>query len=639
VSTNWFFLDDNRPRRRANSLDGFNVPPEREYRAASTGRRLRMWRAPLSGPNSAVARDRQTILARSRSQSRNDPWAGTALDRSLSNGIGTGILAKMVNGTDAEKAAVKKLWNSWCKVCDADGMLDYYGQQGLAWLEWREAGEMFARLRPRRPTDELPVPLQVQLLESEQCPSDLNTIASNGNVVRAGIEFNGIGRRTAYWFYREHPGDAAFFSIANASELVRVPADQVVHLYRPWRIGQQRGIPDHVSAMVRMFNLDNLDDAVLERQKIANLFAGFYKKTIDPENPDSMIDEMTRSASSDEQETDFDDTPLAGLEPGTMQDLPPGVEPVFSQPPAPGTEYGEFMRGGLMAIAARYGVPYEVLTGDLRGVSDRALKLILNEFRRLLEMLQWQYFIPMFCQRIREAFFDSAYVAGVLQLADYETRREEYVETLWVPQGWPYSHPVQDVKADIEAISAGLTSRTKVALGAGEDAEEIEDEQAADNERADAKGLVFTSDGRVASKKGASKPGADPNDPNAPDDPNAPPEDRPTGADPDEATAGDPPAAGPGYRRADLAYIADAIRAMPAPVVNVAPATVEVHPPNINVAPAAVTVNVEPPKVEPRIEVAAPQVNVEVQREPRTTIRTLERGDSGLVERIIDREG
>lgn len=64
---NWTFVDAVPPSRGALSenLTGFNLPPaEQEYRAAATGRRLRMWRVPMSGPNSAVSRDRQTIIAR-----------------------------------------------------------------------------------------------------------------------------------------------------------------------------------------------------------------------------------------------------------------------------------------------------------------------------------------------------------------------------------------------------------------------------------------------------------------------------------------------------------------------------------------------------------------------------------------------
>jgi lambda family phage portal protein len=247
-----------------------------------------------------------------------------------------------------------------------------------------------------------------------------------------------------------------------------------------------------------MFNLENMDDAVLERQKIANLFAGFYEQNIDPESPDSMIDEMT----DDGAETDDDEVPLAGLEPATMQELPPGYKATFSNPPSPGTDYSEFVRGHLLACASRQGVPYEVLTGDLRDVSDRALRLILNEFRRGLEMKQWLYFIPRWCQRIRTACLDMAHLSGALQLERYQERRAELIETLWVPQGWPYSHPVQDVTADLKAVRGGLTSRSERILSTGADPEKVDQDIAADNVRADKLGLVLDSDPRKVSNAG-----------------------------------------------------------------------------------------------------------------------------------------
>lgn len=490
------------PRAGANA-DPFTLSGQQQpnYDAGGQGRRLKIFRPPTSGPNFSVQHDVPVIRSRVRDRARNDPWEGAALDKLDSNGIGTGIQAKMVNGTEAQKLEVKQLYNRWLKECDADGVLDGYGQQLVAWREWNEVGEVFGRLRYRRPSDGLSVPLQVQIIEAEQCPNDLYTIASNGNQVRAGIEFNAIGQRVAYWMYREHPGDPQNGN--RGRERVRVPADQIIHLYRPLRAGQIRGIPDQASVLVRMFNLDKMNDAVLDRQKIANLFGGFFKHSIDPENPPpNMVDELTGAADG-EGEEDYDGTPVAGLEPGTMVELPPGMEAQFSQPPAPGSDYAEFVRGHLLAIAARRGVPYEVMTGDLREVSDRALRLILNEFRRFIEMRQWLFFIPQWCQRIRTAMLDTARLAGALpSLTDYENRRDEYVETLWVPQGWPYSHPVQDVTADIKAIRAGLDSKTAVVLRNGDDPEEIDAQIAADNERADRLGLAFDSDGRKLSSAG-----------------------------------------------------------------------------------------------------------------------------------------
>lgn len=472
--------------------DGFRVSPDTAspaFTASGTGRRLRAWRVPSSGPNAVMTHSIGLIRARSRGAARNDPWGGTALDKLTSNGIGTGIQAKGLFGNRQYRRSEKALWRRWCKKCDADGVLDFYGLQALAWREWHEAGEVFVRLRPRRQSDGLPVALQLQLIEAEQCPADYYAIASNGNQIRAGIEFDRIGRRVAYWMYREHPGDQ-HLGMLN-TELVRVPASNVLHIYEPQRAGQLRGLPRGTSVLTRMFNLDSMDDAVLERHKIANLFAGFFTTAAgaDEMPGDGMVAEI-------KTETADDGTPLASLEPGTMQDLPPGMKPEFSDPPQAGQEYSHYLRGHLMAIAARFGVPYEVLTGDLRDVSDRALRLILNEFRRILEMWQWLIMIPLFCQPIREAYLDAAVLGGQLDVPEYADVREDAIETLWVPQGWPYSHPVQDVDADTKAIRAGLKSRTATVLANGEDPEEVDSQQAADNARAGRLGLSYDSDSR-----------------------------------------------------------------------------------------------------------------------------------------------
>lgn len=477
---------------------------QESYRAAGLGRRLRTLQPVMRGPNSAML-GLPTVLARARHLARNDPWAVSALNKSVSNGIATGIQAKPLWGGAELKQRVARLWKRWMKHSDADGVLDFYGQQALAWREWKEAGEVYARLRFRRAEDGLPVPLQVQLIESEQCPRSYYSTASNGNAIREGIEFDAIGRRVAYWMFREHPGDQSM--AVNGNELVRVPAEQVIHLYRPNRAGALRGVPASAAVLLRMFNLDRLDDAVLERQAIANLFAGFYTMPVGSEEDTSvggtpMVDDLQSGA-------DADGTPLAGLEPATMQELPPGYKVEFSDPPGAGTDYAEFLRGHLMAIAAGHDIPYEVLTGDLRNVSDRALRLILNEFRRVIEADQWLYMIPMFCQRIRDAWFDQAVLAGLLEVPGYAELRDDVTETLWVPEGWPWSHPVQDVGAEKAAVRAGFKSRDKVILGAGEDPEQVDREIRASNDRADSLGLVLDSDARRTNTSGAVQKEAD----------------------------------------------------------------------------------------------------------------------------------
>ncbi|MBL8301097.1 MAG: phage portal protein [Rhodanobacteraceae bacterium] len=456
-----------------------------EYQASGSGRRLRAWRPAMSGPNSAS--NIATMVARMRDASRNNPWVGAAQEKRAINGIGVGIQAKQIWGTKAFRKAVDALWASSMKRMDADGVCTFYGMQELAWREWDEAGEVFARIRSRRPADGLPVPMQVQLIESEQCPRDYHGMASNRNPIRQGIEYNAIGGRVAYWMYRSHPGDATWMD-TRANELVRVPAEQVIHLYRPMRAGQQRGISRNAAVLLLADCLNKHRDNTLDRTQLQNLFGGWFIPPLHGAD-DSPLAE-TQSG------TDVDGTPIAGLEPGTMQELPPGWDVKLSTPPSPGTDFGEFVRTQLLAFCASAGLPYEVLTGDLRDVSDRALKLVLNEFRRLIESDQWLYMIRRFCQQIREAWFDAAVLAGQLVVPGYTDIRDEVTAPQWVPQGWPWSHPVQDVDAETKAVRAGFKSRSDVILGQGNDPEETDMQQQRDNERADTLRIQHDSDGR-----------------------------------------------------------------------------------------------------------------------------------------------
>lgn len=458
---------------------------ESEFRSGGSGRRLKHWRPPMSGPNSAS--NVGTVLARMRDAARNNPWVGAAIEKRAANAIGVGIQAKQLWGTPEFRAIVDALWNRSMKYMDADGISVFYGQQELAFNEWDTAGEVFGRIRSRTESDGLPVPMQLQLIESEQCPRDYYGNASNGNTIRQGIEFNRIGGRAAYWMYRYHPGDQTWME-ARGNELVRVPADQVIHLYRPLRAGQIRGLPRNAAVLVLIDCLAKLRDNVAERTAIQNLFAGFYTRPAGAAEDSILAESQT--------DTDHDDTPIAGLEPATMQELPEGWDVKFSTPPGAGPNYSEFVRTELMAFCARAGIPLEVLTGDLKDISDRALKLVLNEFRRLIEMDQWLYMIPRFCQLVREAWFDAAVLAGKLVVPNYASLRDQVTTTTWMPQGWPWSHPVQDVEAESTAVRAGFKARSDVILGQGNDPEETDLQQQRDNARADKLGLKHSSDGR-----------------------------------------------------------------------------------------------------------------------------------------------
>lgn len=442
--------------------------------AAGMGRRMRAWVPASSGPNRANA-GAPNIRNRARDIGRND-WAGRAIPtRWAANLVGTGIIARPKTKDADLKARLVELWDDWITECDADGVLDGYGIQNMVARNWIESGEVFVRLRPRLPQDGLSVPLQLQVMECDMVPM-LDSLAPNGNEIWQGIEFDRLGRRVAYWMYRTHPGDGR----GNTGNYTRVPAEYVLHIYEPTRPGQLRGISEFAPILTKLRSAGNYDDAVLFRQEISNLFAGFVERA--PSIGGAAIDPLTGAA----VKTDDSGTPMAAMEPGTMQELLPGETVKFSQPPDAGANYGDFTRAQHQFIAAGTGLPYELLTGDLRDVSDRALRVILNEFRRHCQQRQWHILIPQLCRKVRNAWADAAVISGVLSAAEGREARR----VTWVPQGWAYIHPTQDVQAQKIAVESGFTSRSRVITERGDDPDEIDQERTADDEREEQLGLL-----------------------------------------------------------------------------------------------------------------------------------------------------
>lgn len=454
------------------------VAVKAKYDAASNGRRMAGWSTPSSGPNAAIA-SLQKIRDRSRDMQRNE-WSGAANTRIwTTNVIGTGIVPRPRTKILALKAKINKLWRQWVPDADADQVLDFYGMQALAARSWFSSGEVFGRVRPRRLSDGLTVPMQVQILEADMCPlldADVYPGLPAGNVIRQGIELSPIGRRVAYWFWKKHPGDKE--SSIDATMLSRVPAADVFHIYEVLRPGQLRGVPEMASIIVKLKNIADFDDAVLTKQHLSNLFTLFVTKAM-PSGANDVMTGLPYSGSLDE--------PIAGLEPGSSMELLPGEDVKFSSPPDAGATYSDYMRTQYLGAAAGTGTPYELLTGDLKDVSDRTLRIIINEFHRLCEVRQWHMFIPQMCAKVHAAWVDYAQLAGELSATEAKTAKD--VE--WAPQAWAYIHPVQDVQAKVVEVAAGFRSRTSVISERGYDPDDIDQERADDKQREDGLGLTI----------------------------------------------------------------------------------------------------------------------------------------------------
>jgi len=442
----------------------------RSFDAAGAGRR---WDQPrsLDSLNTAILAGATPAARRAGWYARNNPWIVAAVDSLVGNVVGAGIKPQSTHPDRAVREQLQALWLRWTDHAAPDGLADFYGLQAMAVRAMVESGESFARLRVTNDTDSFP--LHIELLDREQVPTDLHRDIGGGTRIRAGIEFDSAGRRVAYRVLSARPGDPLGSLRMDPN---RVLAADCIHLFKPVAAGQLRGITWLAPVLLRLHELDQFEDATLVKAKVAALFTGFIT------DPDGTVGGLSGDNRSG--------VLTVGMEPGSLIPLPPGADIRFSNP----TEhdaYAPFVKNHLRAVAAGLGLPYELVSGDLEGVTYSPIRAGLVEFRRRVEQLQHNVVVHLFCRPIWERFVRLAVLTGELPARDFDADPAAYLGCSWLPPKFDYVDPMKDVQAEILAIGAGLKSRSQAISERGYDAEQVDAEIAAEQDRADGMGLTF----------------------------------------------------------------------------------------------------------------------------------------------------
>lgn len=412
---------------------------ERAYEAASPRDTWRP-RRPGASANADHRADARTIRIKARALEQNVPYIAAGFEGLVGATIGTGIIPRF---SGPNEKVVSALFKAWVPVCDADGRLDYFGIQAAAYHAAERDGASLVRLRWRRPSDNLPVPLQLQLLEIDWLDSDLNITNGNNTVVN-GIEYDLLGKRVNYWLFDQHPGDQTLARKARTRSSP-VPASQIVHYYAQKRPGQGDGISRLAPVISRVRDLQLYEDAELARKNLETRLGVLVSGDATAmANPASFGD-----GSTDPVKNAQDTGELGELASGSITQLPAGSNVTVVAPTAaPG--HVDYVKQQLHIIAAGFRVPYEVMTGDMSGVNFSSARVRMIQFRQAVEQTQWLGVIPVMLAPINAAFIEAARMIGKIKSGDmkidYSTPK------------WNYVNPEQDVKADLAEISGGLSS-------------------------------------------------------------------------------------------------------------------------------------------------------------------------------------
>lgn len=443
---------------------------ERAYDAAKMGRKTAGWQTSNASANTEIGAGWARTVSRSRDLVRNNPFARKAISTMVRHLVRTGIKTKWNN------AAAQLKWEAWQDEADALAQLDWYAMQGQMAQSWKESGEVLARFIYEPSSRGLTVPLTLKVLEPDFIDPTKTGPVGDGNYAITGVEFDKSGRRVAYWLFDQHPGDSVMQMVSHRLQSQRVPASEIIHLYKIERPGQVRGMPQLGASIMRLRDQDDWQEAVLVKKKIESCYVAFIfgrdGETLGEAQAEGAAVPAGTSGKSQ----------LEVMRPGMVKYMNDATDIKFGNPPQGGDE--AYNSDVLHAIAAGGDITYEQLTGDLSEVNYSSIRAGLVEFHALIEMEQWLTFIPMVMKCVTREWKRVAYLSGAVRQAPatlackFTTPKRDQVDML------------KETLAIKELIKAGLLSISEGLRQMGYDPEEVFAEIAAERTRLGEMGIT-----------------------------------------------------------------------------------------------------------------------------------------------------
>jgi lambda family phage portal protein len=460
------------------------------YEGARTGRRTDGWSSGASDANVELAGSLVLLRDRSRDLIRNNPYAVKVVEELVGSTVGTGILPQAKTGDQALDKIIDSQWPYFAEKCDTPQRMDFYAMQALVMRTMVESGDAVVRFRPRPPGDNLPIPLQLQVLEADFLDHQKNFQLDNGWITQ-GVQFDLIGRRVAYWLFNFHPGGNLIIDLKGGFISNAVPAEGVMHTYRVLRPGQVRGVPHLAPVMMALRDLDDYGDAERLRKKIEACLTGIVTK--------SDNDPLGSIA------TDADGKRIEGFEPGMIAYLNAGEAINITEPKANGG-YREYTVTELQRIASGTGISYEQIASDMSQTTYTSYRAGQLGFRNTIETYRWLTLIPMFCQPTRKRFIDTLVLMGKIPEKAQTDPSINLYSTNWTAPKWESVDPWKDSRAEVQKIRTGTNTLWNAIAENGYDPRAQFDLIAETNAILDARKIVLDSDPRAVNIHGVGQP-------------------------------------------------------------------------------------------------------------------------------------
>lgn len=220
----------------------------------------------------------------------------------------------------------------------------------------------------------------------------LQIMTETQNGIYNGVEVDHDYKVVRYWLREAYNGNY------QSGRLYALPADEVIHLYRPEFVDQVRGYSPIVASYDSLKQLDDFAVAELIAAKISSCQGIFYQR-----NDKNPVGDFIG-----QQQVDDIGTFMKELAPGMASIVPAGYNVKTMTPNHPSSNYDGFVKAITKRVASAMGTNYNTLNGDLESVNYSSLRqanIAENAFYK-----DWQRFMIQNWKNVEFELFLKGYL-------------------------------------------------------------------------------------------------------------------------------------------------------------------------------------------------------------------------------------
>lgn len=322
------------------------------------------WKADYTAADAdANPATRRTLRMRSRYEYQNNAYARGVIQCLANDAIANGPRLRYASSDDRLNTRIERDFTAWSETIRLADKLR------AARIARAQDGEAFIYLA-QNPALVGAVKLDLALIDADRVTGDddlahLDESAALGKPMTVdGITYDRFGNPTSYRICRVHPSG----SVYAPQSAFEIPAANMLHIFRPDRPEQHRGVPELVAALPLFAKLRRYSNAVVASAEKAAEYGGILYTDHPTDGTAAQIEPMDAIT----------------LDINQLTTMPEGWKMDELYVKAPIATYADFKREMLSEIGAAMGIPYAIVAGTSSGYTYASAKLDHQTYFRVL---------------------------------------------------------------------------------------------------------------------------------------------------------------------------------------------------------------------------------------------------------------